>query len=195
MAEAERDSDMNLARIQACDFYRTAGRRLRIKLIDRIVLSRVALKPDTVAGVGEWLAEFIVGRAAAEAFGAAQLTGYTLRPIFQTRSGRPYQDYSHLHSESIMPGVRFDVTTPIVENDPPDEGGRQQLGCLTYSLRGDETICDFNRTAEDWSSNWQPVWVVTARVRKCILHHKVKGWVFRPVLDEGSALQQHYLAV
>jgi hypothetical protein len=51
---------------------------------------------------------------------------------------------------------------------------------------------DLNRTAENFSNNYMPLWVVSARVRACVLAAKLKGWAFRPVLEPGTPLHEAY---
>lgn len=196
--EADEYNARHRARLEALPFHRARGRLLRIKLLDTIELSRVTVKPNVVAGVGEWGDEYIVGRAVAKAFEQAELTGYELRPIPNPKTGKVHPDHFHLYCESIMPPAEMDSTT-LPPNLGPDRLTRResprQLGCLTYRLNGAERLCDFNRTTEDWFGEALPTWVVTARVRECFLRHRLKGWEFRPVLEAGTAMHRQYLAL
>jgi hypothetical protein len=186
------DYDLNRARLDGVGFCRAEGRSLGIKLIDRIALSRIALPPNSVGLASDWMAEFVVGRAVAAIFEQERLTGYSPRPVFNPKTGGNHTDHFQLYCESIMPAAELDATTLNLTKELPEEGGWRELGCLTYELRGTDAIADFNRTAENWSSNSIPVWVVSARVRDCFERHKLKGWAFRPVLEKDSPLHRAY---
>lgn len=188
LAENEQDYERNSKRLDQLKPIETSAGR-KIKLLDRIALSKVSnLKPNMVAGVDQWTAEFVVGSAAAQAFESEGFTGYSLRPVVNSRTGEAHTEIKQLYTDSLMPAAELNRTTP-----PSDEGGVRQLGCLVYDADLQSLdLADFNRTAEDWSSNSMPLWVVTARVRACFTGHKLKGWAFRPVLETGTDLHQTY---
>lgn len=188
--ESDRDYEMNAARLEELDFVPTYG-GMKVKLLDRVALTRIALKDDGIALAGDWTAEFVVGSKAARAFAAEGLEGYELLPVLNPKSGKNHAGFYHLYSESLMPPAVLDPTTP--EQAGGDGDGPRELGCLTYEL-GDGHRPDFNRTAENWSSNFMPLWVVSARVRQAVGRHKLKGWAFRPILEAGSELHETYLA-
>ena len=83
------------------------------------------------------------------------------------------------------------MTTPPFEDG--GEGGHRALACLSYDFAETVPAGDFFRTAENWSSNDMPLWVVSRRVREVFLRHKLRGWAFRPVLEVGSSLHADYL--
>ena len=184
------DYDLNINNLRSSAFRQSDGRALRIKLIDRIALSRIALPPDAIGLASDWMAEFIVGRDVARRLDQEGLSGYELRPVFNPKTGHDHADYFHLYSESIMPAAQLDRTTITVAADIPEEGGYRELGCLTYATGEDQKVADFNRTVENWSNNFIPLWVVSARVRDAFQRHKLKGWAFRPVRD-GDAAASH----
>ena len=64
---------------------------------------------------------------------------------------------------------------------------------MTYHLDGGAHLCDFNRTAENWSSNHLPLLIVSQRVRDVMTRRGFKGWGYRPVLERGTPLHQTYL--
>ena len=134
------------------------------------------------------MAEFIVGAGVAQAFRDASLTGYELRPVYHAKTGEALPDVFHLFSESILPPAALDATTIQLKTET---GSWRELGCLSYAtLNGG--IEDFNRTAENFSNNYMPIWVVSARVRDCLLASKLKGWAFRPVLEVGTPPHEAY---
>ena len=143
-----------------------------------------------VAGVDEWTAEFIIGSAVARAFEDEGFTGYSLRPVWNPKTVEEHKDVFQLYSEAIMPPAQLDLTTP-----PADGGGVRQLGCLVCQIDAGAQLPDFNRTAEDWSSNSMPLWVVSQRVRNCFRRNKFRGWAFRPVVEAGSELHGEYLTM
>jgi hypothetical protein len=188
--EGPGDYEANIARLRELPF-RETGDSFRIKLLDRFALSRAPLKPNEVACAGDWTAEFIVSRGAARIFEEASLCGFSLRPVVVPKTGKEYEDVFLLYTESLMPRAELDLT---VLPFPGEESGYRQLACLTYDFSGGEPASDFNRTAENWSSNYMPVWVISARVRDCFVRNKLKGWAFRPVLEKGTALHAAYVA-
>lgn len=186
----DHDSELNRARLEGkCEFQHT-GPDVKIKLLDRIVLSRISSKPNVISCC-DWMAEFILGSAVADAFENAGLTGYSVRPVFHPKTDQPHDGYFHLYSESILPLAERDLTTPPFNDSI--EGGYRQLACLTYNLGKHVVSADMNRTAENWSSNFMPVWVISARVKECYERNKLRGWAFRPVLEKGSELHAKYL--
>ncbi len=185
--ETEGDYELNFARLEETPF-RSTGDGTRIKLLDRTSLTKVAIKPNVVAGVDEWMAEFIIGSAVARAFEEEGLTGYSLRPVWNPKTVKEHKGIFQLYSEATMPPAHLDLTTV-----PADGGGVRQLGCLVCQLDAGAQLPDFNRTAEDWSSNSMPLWVVSQRVRDCFQRNKLRGWAFRPVVAAGSELHEEYL--
>ena len=190
LREGPGDYEANFARLRELPFRETGP--FRIKLLDRFALSRASLKPDEVAAAGDWTAEFLVSREAAGIFAQGGLSGFSLRPVL-AKSGKEHENVFLLYTESLLPLAEPDLTTPPF---PAGEGevGRRQLACLTYDFRGGPPASDFFRTAENWSSNDMPLWVVSPRVRDAFTRHKLKGWAFRPVLEKGTPLQAAYLA-
>ena len=190
--ETPRDYEHNRARLDATELHRLDGRPSRIKLVDGLAFSRIALPPNAVGCASDWMAEFIVPAGVSEAFKEASLSGYTLRPLRDPAAGHDHPGYFQLYSESILPPAERDATT--VPQEAQDGGGWRELGCLSYRFDGHD-VNDFNRTAEDWSNNSLPLWVASARVRQCMLAKKLKGWAFRPVLEIGTPLHDTYTAL
>lgn len=191
LKESRRDYETNIARLRSLPFI-GKGAGARIRLIDGITLRGVSLKPNQVACAAEWMAEFVLPGSIGRIFESEGLTGFVLAPLIDARSGEPYDDAFQLYSEHVMPRSGIDVTTPV-HPDYDDPHQRRQLGCLTYHFDGNEPVVDFLRSAEAWSSNDMPVWIVSRRVRECFVKHKLRGWAFRPVLEAGSALHEAYI--
>ena len=188
--EGRGDYEQNIARLRSLRFI-TNEDGGRIRLMDTITLRDAQLKPNQVACAGDWMAEFILSQGVADIFAREGLTGYALRPVFDSKRRREYDDLFQLYTDRLMPPASIDATTPI-HPDEVERGHRRQLACLSYEFHGDPPASDFNRTAEAWSSNDMPVWIVTARVRECFERHKLRGWAFRPVLEVGSDLHATY---
>jgi hypothetical protein len=188
--EGPGDYEINIARLRNLPFFLHGE---KIRLLDRIALSRASLKPNEIACAGDWMAEFITHREVGRIFEIEGLTGFTLHPVLDPKARKDYEDVFQLYTESLMPQAELDLTTPP-HPDFPDKKPRQ-LACLTYDFRdGSEPTADFNRTAEAWSSNDMPVWVISSRVREIFNRHKLRGWAFRPVLEKGTSLHDAYLA-
>ena len=189
LREGPRDYEINIATLRSVPVLATISGRIR--LIDRISLHRARLKPNEIASAAEWMAEFVIHRGVKQVFEEAGLTGYSLRPLLNSATGMTYDDLFQLHTTHLMPAAEIDVTTP----PHPDETDRRprQLACLTYDFeRAALPATDFNRTAEAWSSNDMPLWVVSFRVREAYTRAKLRGWAFRPVLERGTALHIVY---
>src|SRR5688500_16194425 len=109
------------------------------------------------------------------------------RPVFNPKTNGDRTDCSQLSCDSIMPPAETDATTLDTTKELPDDGGWRELGCLTYELHEAGALPDFNRTAENWSNSFIPVWVVSARVRDACERHKL-NWVGVPAgAREGLA--------
>lgn len=189
--EGPGDYDLNIARLRSLPFVHT-GPGAEIRLLDRLALRGASLKPNEVACAGDWTAEFIVSREVGRIFGKEGLAGFSLRSVFDTKTGKDHEGLFQLYTESLMPRAELDPTTPAFPDSPGKEKHRQ-LACLTYDFQGNEPSSDFNRTAEAWSSNDMPVWIVTSRVRECFERNMLRGWAFRPVLEKGTDLHAAYV--
>jgi hypothetical protein len=184
------DYDLNIARLHSLPFI-TAGPGARIRLLDRIALRGANVGPNQVACATDWMAEFVVSREVGRIFESEGLTGFTLRPVFDSKTKADHDTLFQLYTDHIMPRASVDATTPAVrgQTDPEE---RHQLACLTYDFGGNPPTADFHRTAEAWSNNDMPLWIVTARARECFERHKLRGWAFRPVMEVGTALYLTY---
>jgi hypothetical protein len=183
------DYDLNVARLRSLPFIK-AGPGARIRLLDRIALRGASVGPNSVACATDWMAEFVVSRDVGRIFESEGLTGFTLRPIFDSKTKADNDTVFQLYTDHIMPRALVDATTPTPRGQPKED--RRQLACLTYDFGGNPPTADFHRTAEAWSNNDMPVWIVSARVRECFARHKLRGWAFRPVLEVGTALHLTY---
>ena len=192
--EGPGDYEVNIARLRELPFIETGP--FRIKLLDRIALSRASLRPNEVACAGDWTAEFIVSRGVARVFEQAGLTGFSLRPVIAPKSGKELEDVFLLYTGSLLPLAELDLTTPFVPGGGEEcQGSYTQLACLTYDFRSAAPpAVDFFRTAEAWSSNHMPFWVISERVREVFVRWKLRGWAFRPVLEKGTDLHAAYTA-
>jgi hypothetical protein len=188
--ETPADNDHNRASVDGMGFHSAGGRRLPIKLLDQIALTKIPLAPNTIGCATDWTPEFIVSRAVADAFREEALTGFDVRPVIDAKARRPHADFFLLHSSSIMPDAQRDPTT--IDQRATDNPGWRELGVLTYDLSGREKLCDFNRTAEDWSNSHLPLWIVSQRVREVVSRRRFKGWGYRPVLEKGTPQHQEY---
>jgi hypothetical protein len=190
LKEKAGDYDLNIARLQSLPFI-TTGPGARIRRPDRLALRGASMKPNEVACAGDWMAEFLVSREVSRIFESEGLTGFSLRPVFDSKTKGDYDSFFQLYADQIMPRALVDATTPI-HPDHEDPGHRRQLACLSYDFKGKTPRSDFHRTAEAWSNNDIPVWIVSARVRECFVRHKLRGWAFRPVLEAGTDLHTTY---
>ncbi len=188
--ETAADSSYNRAAVDGADFHSTGGRVLPIKLVDRLALTKIAIAPNAIGCATHWTPEFVVPRGVADAFREEGLTGFELRPVFNSKTKQPHPDFFLLYSASIMPDAERDATT--IDQRGTDNPGWRELGALTYDFTGSDTCCDFNRTAENWSNSHLPLWIVSQRVREAMVRRGLKGWGYRPVLEKGTPLHETY---
>ena len=188
--ETSKDNDQNRQIVNGFAFQQTPGRSLAIRLIDRIAITKIAIAPNAIGCATNWMPEFVVPRAIADAFREEGLTGFETKPVLNSKTGQPHADFFLLYSPSIMPDAERDATT--LDQRATDNPAWRELGVLTYHFTGTEKLCDFNRTAENWSNRHLPFWIVSQRVREVVSRRKFKGWGYRPVLEKGTPLHQEY---
>ncbi|MFY0564560.1 hypothetical protein ACN28E_11965 [Archangium lansingense] len=188
------DNLANLAHVKALTPVKTAE-GLAIKRMERIELSKVVLDANTVAVLDDWAAEYLAGANVAELLKKAGLKGLELRPVYHRKTKAPHEGVFQLYTESVMPPVERNISVLGVRAAAFSEDSPvRMLGALSYALDGAPELADFNRTAEPFSSNQLPFWVVSRKVVELFQEHEVKGWVFRPVLETGTALYKDHLA-
>lgn len=186
--ETEKDYELNFSRLAKVPSIRTRS-KCEIKLLDSVALSKIKLKKNMVAGIDEWTAEFVITSEVAAIFHKNGLTGFDLKQVYNPKTGKDYEDYFLLYSDNILPLIELDST--IVDKGNEEECFRS-LGCLVYDFQSEEMLKDFNRTAENLSSNFMPLWVVSATVRDCFLRNKCKGGAFLPVMEKGRKMYEDY---
>lgn len=187
------DNLLNLAHVKALTPVKT-GEGLAIKRMERIELSKVALDANAVAGLDDWAAEYLAGANVAELLRQGGLRGLELRPVYHPKTKAPHEGVFQLYTESVMPPVERNISVQAAKTALAGESPVRVLGALTYALGDAPGLADINRTAEPFSSNQLAFWVVSRKVVELFQQHKVKGWVFRPVVEPGMALYADYLA-
>ena len=168
----------------------------RFRLPNRLFLSRLDLRPNQIGGVGQWSAEYVAAAGICAGFLEDGLSGLAALPVYHTKSGRPFDGYAQLYSESVLPNRIIDsASLPIGSTRGPsrvntaligDERGYHAWGCLCYSAEALANAKDFNRTGERMVSFEFPEWIVTQRVRGCYQARLLRGWAFEPVLEQGT---------
>jgi hypothetical protein len=191
--ESPRDHELNHAACAASPL-QDFGAEEPIRLFQGLSLSRVKVKPNFVAGVGEWTDEYVLGTAVQRVFAAAGLSGYSLVPVVNPKTGSPWPEIAQIHSSSVLPGSMRDASIERIESRFGSENGKLRLlGCLAYAPVDLEGRPDFNRTGEPWRWWGLPSWVVSARVEHVFKQFRLRGWAFRPVFVGGSKLYAEYL--
>lgn len=193
--ETSEDYDWNMAaclRAQLTD----RGGDSPIRLVSDFCLARIAMKPNMVGAIGDWTGEYVVGSAVADVFKTNSFSGVTFLPVRNPKTDAPHPGFYQIYSDSVLEPAEVDCSIERIQSDYPEENGTlRHLGCLSYRegiLFGKP---DFLRTAEPWSGWWGwPSWVVSNRVVKSFREHKLRGWVFRPVLEADSKLYSEYLS-
>jgi hypothetical protein len=189
--ETDRDYRLNNGRIKAMEPV-LRGADFETKLLDEIALSKLGLKPDTIAGIGEWTLEYVASSAVVQKFLDAGLTGLEERPVLNPRTKAPHAEYRQLYSSSLMPPLVRQGSVRRLTAEKGPEVSFRQLGCLFYPRGTRERVRDFNRTAEPFTWFGGPDWVVTSRVRDVYVENEMKGWEFLPVLEEGTPLYRDF---
>lgn len=186
----------------------------KVKLLKRVCVKDRKLKPNVIAGVLQWTPDFILPTEIVNIFKQSQLKGFSVREVFNRKAQLPFQDYHLLYSDQFMPAATRVVFPPASipleerfkdkfkkagissmrarELDQHDLQEFRLYGCLCYETLNRKNLKDFNRTAEPWASNDFPLWVVSQRVRDIYREHKLKGWLFQPVLEKGSKLYEEH---
>jgi hypothetical protein len=191
--ESDRDSERNHAACTAAPL-QDFGAEEPIRLFQGISLSRVKVKPNGVAGVGEWTDEYVLGTGVQQVFAAAGLSGYNLVPVMNPKTGSAWPEIAQIYSSSVLPRSMRDVSIQRIESRFETENGKlRQLGCLAYEPSDLEGRPDFNRTGEPWRWWGLPSWVVSSRVEHVFTQFRLRGWAFRPVFVAGSKLYEEYL--
>ena len=192
--ESDRDYELNNAACAATPL-QDFGAEEPIRLFRGISLSRVKIKPNFVAGVGEWTDEYVLAKGVQQVFADAGLSGYSLVPVLNPKTGAAWPEIAQIHSSSVMPrSIRDASVDRIVSRYESENGKLRLLGCLAYTPGDLEGKPDFNRTGEPWRWWGLPSWVVSSRVEHVFKQSGLRGWAFRPVFVAGSKLYEEYLA-
>lgn len=191
--ESDRDHERNHAACTATPL-QDFGAEEPIRLFQGISLSHVKIKPNFVAGVGEWTDEYVLGKGVQQVFAAAGLSGYSLVPVMNPKTGSAWPDIAQIYSTSVLPSSMRDASIDRIQSRFEEENGKlRQLGCLAYAPSALEGRPDFNRTGEPWMWWGLPLWVVSSRVEHYFMQFRLRGWAFRPVFLAGSELYGEYL--
>ena len=191
--ESDRDYERNHAACMSTPL-QDFGAEERIRLFQGLTLSRVKVKPNYVSGVGEWTNEFLLGSGVQQVFATAGLSGYSLAPVANPKTGTPWPEIAQIYSTSVLPKSMRDASVDrIVSRFEEEDGKLRQLGCLAYEPGDLEGRPDFNRTGEPWMWWGFPSWVVSSRVEQVFKQSGLRGWAFRPVFLAGSKLYREYL--
>jgi hypothetical protein len=187
--ETDRDYRLNNGRMKEMAPV-LASEGFQTKLLDRVALSKIDLKPDTIAVLGEWTLEYLTSSPVVERLREPGLTGLEALPVFNPRTRADHEGIVQLCSRSLMPRLARDGMVRRQQAEKGPEVSFRQFGCLCYPSGTAKRCQDFNRTAEPFTWFGGPEWVLSQRVRECYEHHKLKGWEFLPVLEEGMALHR-----
>lgn len=190
LKETKYDEELNILNLHNTEML-TTGECTKIKLVKNMSLSKIELDENAIGGT-KLLEEFVISDFVAELFQKYGLTGFAKLPIYNPKTKNYHQNFFQPYTDNIMPLSVVNLST-IIRANGNDNYSYRELGCLTYHLKDIEKAKDFNRTAENWASNNMPIWIVSSRTKKCYEDNKLKGWYFRPVLQEGSVLYLEYV--
>ena len=187
----------------------------RVKLFDRLWVKARKLRGDTIAGAKEWLGEYIFPREVADIFDKSDLQGYEWKEVVDRKAKKPFAHLRLLYTNRFMPKAQIVVHPPkptpfaarmgetmrrvgltseqveSVSQKVESEDRRERLyGCVCYKTLPQVGSSGFFRTIELWGGAWSPLWVVSRKVHEVYREHRMRGWVFRPILEEDSELFQ-----
>lgn len=179
---SEDDADWNDQLFQSEERIRTGG-DVHIRLRRRLEFTRIKASKATIAAPLE-REEYVLDEVSAAAFRAGHLAGYQLLPVGKRSNPGHWEGVFHLFTHNIMPPATKDVSW---SDEVP-------LGCLAYQPSEITSIRDFARTAEPAGEvEDEPLWVISRRVKECYERSKLKGWLFRPVFEAGTAAHREYI--
>lgn len=167
----------------------------RFRLPERIYLSRIKLKPNRLAGIGEWLDEYVLPVQVVRLLEGLHLSGFDTRPIRHVKTAEEHSDYRWLWTDRVLGHRVLDAASPEIRSSHPEERGYDQWGCLCYDEEALRSAGDFNRTGERLVSFEFPSWVVSKRVREVCEEQAIQGWRFKPVLATSGREYDGYTAL
>lgn len=188
--ETEADREYNQTRLAQATWVRT-GDGSGYKLLSRLALSRINIRPIEIGNIGEWTEEWVAGVETAGLL-EAELRGLSTTPLYDSERRQFHTAFAQLVTSGTMPLSVKDAAVIVTEANEQGMQLFRLLGCLVYEDAGMGDT-DFARTSEGWGAHGQPLWVVSDRVRKLAHSREIKGWRFRPVLASGSSAHEQYL--
>ena len=76
-----------------------------VNLLKQVCVKDRKLKPNVIAGVLQWTADFILPTEIVKLFNQSQLTGFSVREVFNRKAQVPFKDYHLLYSDHFMPAA------------------------------------------------------------------------------------------
>ena len=192
IGQSDAESRATLADYDADVLHPTSG-RWRVRLPRRMFLGK-PVPPETIAHVDQYTGEYVLGSTAAEALHASGLEGWELQPVVHWKTLQPQPGVGmHLTTRHLLaPALQCDSTFETCDNGPRAPSTPRRYGALSYARGALDDSPDFARTAEPWCEWSTPQWVVRQRVRAWYERSGLRGWGFRPVLEEGTPLQREH---
>ena len=164
-----------------------------IKLLDRLYLRTPRVKPNTIAGYGEWTCEYVIGKRIAEIIASSGLSGGKAIPVYAVGDREPLSDCFQLFSNNILPAVDPDISVIRPgDSDPNVPAKPRRYACMAYRHGELKAALDFNRTAEPWGPWDFPSWVVSRSARELFLKNRARAR-YLPVFESGSAMHYEYV--
>jgi hypothetical protein len=192
IGQSDAESRTTLADYQSDPLHPTSG-RWRVRLPRRMFLGK-AVPPETIAHVDQYTGEYVLGSAAADALRSSALEGWQLQPVLHWKTLQPQPQVGmHLTTRALLPpALQCASTFETLDDGPGAPATPRRYGALSYARGALAASPDFARTAEPWCEWSTPQWVVRQRVRSWHEQAGLRGWAFRPVLEEGTPLQREH---
>lgn len=193
---AQSRSDVTATRaVWSADSLHATSSEWLVRLPPKIYLSK-PVPGSTVALVDQWTGEYVCGMEAAQALRSSGLTGWALGPVLKPVKDMPNETGHHLTTSELLPAALVDRTRIATYDDGPRQPSQpRRYGLLSYAASALTQTPDFARSAEPWGPWRTPQWVVRQGVRQWFVANNLRGWAFRPVLEEGTGLHGEHLGL
>lgn len=173
----------------------TTSDNYKIRLLKKIYLNKINLKPNYICGVGdgniERRGDYITTSFVKDLIKKERFSGIDFLPLYRS-DNTIHDNFFQLYSDQVMPVAIIDNITSKI--------GREEvtsyllnLHCFIYDYADIDFDYDFIRSAEPIFAAETPALIISNKVYKFINKVNIKGIKFEPVLDSNSQLYKDYL--
>lgn len=159
-----------------------------------ISLTRAHVKPGQISSLDAELPVYLVAREEAAAWKLEGLSGLAFGPVHRHTGMKDHDGAALVVPESVLGPITIGPNTIHESFTANDLVGHHQLslGFLIYGSQAISEACDLNLTREPICSYGYPQVVVSRRFVDFYVRRKLRGWKFRPILEEGSKWHREF---